>query len=207
MKTTQTVNIGGRAFIMDDDAYVKLSKYLEAIEMYYTNTNDRKEIMEDIEARIAEIFSENNRNQKKVITIREVEKMIQIMGHPEDFKEETAYKERKQTFRDKRLYRDPDDRMLGGVCSGIAAYFNTDPGIIRILFLLTFFLLGFGLIVYIILWIIIPEAKTEEQKQEMEGSPPNYDHMKGFVKQEYEQVKNNFKNRYGKSGKYSSYEC
>ena len=93
----------------------------------------------------------------------------------------------------KRLYRDPDNRVLGGVCGGLGAYFNNDPLLFRILFIIIFFGMGSGLIIYLILWIAIPEARTTAQKLEMRGEPITIENIKKAVREEFENVKKNMK--------------
>ncbi|MBN1187687.1 MAG: PspC domain-containing protein [Bacteroidales bacterium] len=197
MKKTQTVNIGGIAFILDEDAFILLSKYLDSIEKQYLNKDEQAEIMEDIEARIAELFKAELKNASQVITIREVEKVMNIIGNPIEFNtEENSYKKKEPSYSQKRLYRDPDNRILGGVCSGLGDYFNIDPLIIRVLFLVAFLGMGIGLLVYIALWILTPEADVYEKKNDVTNQPGARERMENFVKQEYEQVKTNWNKRF-----------
>src|SRR5665647_1485244 len=166
MKKTLTINLSGSVFHIDDDAYEKLSAYLNKINRHFGNDADAKEIVEDIEARISEIFSEKIKNGAEVINIDHVEEIIVIMGTPEAISNEEEEKEKvseKRTFRirGKRLYRDPENRVLGGVCSGLGAYFSVDPVLIRILFVLVFFFpIGSSVLIYLILWIVVPKAAS-----------------------------------------------
>jgi len=199
MKTTVTINLGGLIFHIDDDAYGVLHSYLIAIERQFANEADPKEIISDIESRLAELFTETLGNKKDVISKEDVAKVISIMGEPQDFSvddEQTNQKTRKNmsTYQTtKRLYRDPDNRVLGGVCGGLGAYFNSDPLLFRILFIIIFFGLGSGLIIYIILWIAIPEANTTAQKLEMRGEEITIENIKKAVREEFENVKKNMK--------------
>jgi len=188
MKTTVTINLGGLIFHIDDDAYGVLHSYLIAIERQFANEADPKEIISDIESRLAELFTETLGNKKDVISKEDVAKVISIMGEPQDFSvedEQTNQNTRKNmsTYQTtKRLYRDPDNRVLGGVCGGLGAYFNSDPLLFRILFIIIFFGLGSGLIIYIILWIAIPEANTTAQKLEMRGEAITIENIKKGIR-------------------------
>lgn len=199
MKTTITVNLGGLVFHIDNDAYEMLNTYLIAIEKQFNSEAERKDIMADIETRIAELFTEMLGKKRDVIRKEEVLKVIEIVGQPEDFMEEEtsppgSSRKKSTTYQStKKLYRDPDNRVLGGVCGGLGAYFNIDPLVFRILFILIFFGMGSGLIIYIILWIVIPEAHTTAQKLEMRGEPITIENIKKAVREEFENVRKNMK--------------
>ena len=197
MKKTVKINIGGVIFHLDDDAYEILQNYLTSINQRFASTDEGKEIISDIEHRIAEILQSKLTDQKQVIVKEDVEEVIDIMGHPEDFEnidqdEEKTYEQYEKTS--KRLYRDPDNRILGGVCSGIATYLNIDPLIIRILFLVLLFAYGIIAIIYIVLWALLPAAYTTAQKLEMRGEKFNISDIEKNVRKEYENVKDNLKN-------------
>ncbi len=205
MKTTITINLGGIVFHIDDDAFEMLHTYLIAVEKQFVNEDERKEVMSDIESRLSELFKEELGEKRDVIMKEDVSKIVKIMGEPEDFKDEEAEKEttnssnwesRRQKMNSKttkRLYRDPDNRILGGVCGGLGAYFNTDPLLFRIIFILISLGMGSGLIIYIILWIAIPEASTTAQKLEMRGEAITIENIKRAVRDEFENVKKNIK--------------
>ena len=136
MNKTYTINISGIIFHIDEFAYEKLKGYLNTIRSYFNDSESRDEIMTDIESRIAEIFSGRINNAKQVILMEDVDHMIAIMGNPEVFRnedgsesqkkyEESANRNYSETGRRKRIFRDPDDKLLGGVCSGIGNYFDT----------------------------------------------------------------------------------
>ncbi len=202
MKKTLTINLSGSVFHIDDDAYERLYAYLNKINRHFGNDADAKEIVEDIEARIAEIFAEKIKNGGEVITIVYVEEVITIMGTPEAISNEEEQEEKekapeKKSYRlkGKRLYRDPDDRVLGGVCSGLGAYFSLDPVIIRILFVVVFFLpVGSSGLIYLILWIVVPKASSTAQRLEMKGEEVNIDNISKSIKEEMQDVKENFRN-------------
>ncbi|MBA3901818.1 MAG: PspC domain-containing protein [Bacteroidetes bacterium] len=193
MKKTFTINISGQIFHINEDAYEKLNIYLEAIGSYFGDTESRAEIMGDIEARIAEMFKAKITEHNQVITMEDVNLVIAVMGKPEDFVDAgQPYTPPPMDRADKtkRLFRDPDDRILGGVCSGISAYFGIDDPIwIRLAFVLMFFALGTGPIIYIILWIVMPPAKTAAEKLEMKGEAVNVSNIGKAVNEEAEALK------------------
>ena len=171
MKKTFTINISGTIFHIDDDAFEKLQKYLHMLNKHFGPAMEGQEILQDIEARIAELFLEKTSNKVEVITDSMVDEVIARMGKPEDFmeaeEEETSAKaqpeERSQTKESQvggRLYRDGDNKVIGGVCSGLANYFKIDPVIARVIFVVT---IGISLLPYIILWIVLPVYQTSNQ--------------------------------------------
>jgi phage shock protein PspC (stress-responsive transcriptional regulator) len=195
MKKTQTVNIGGQVFNIDEDAYSRLSNYLLEIEGKFLNQEEKKEIMADIEFRIGELLKARVSPYKQVITLTDIEEVIGVMGEPQAFSgmDEEQEPGRRRTSGYRRMYRDGDHRVLGGVCSGMAAYWDIDPVLVRILFLIAFFGFGIGFLIYLILWIVIPPARTTAQKLEMRGEAVTFDNIGKFVKEEFNQVKKNMK--------------
>ena len=203
MKTTITINLGGIVFHIDDDAYEMLHTYLLAIEKQFVNDDERREVMSDIEARLSELFSETLAQKRDVIMKDDVSKVVKIMGEPGDFIEDSqseasfsqndSQRKRNSQKTLKRLYRDPDNRFLGGVCGGLGAYFNNDPLLFRIVFLALLFAGTVGFWIYIILWIAIPEASTTAQKLEMRGEPITIENIKKAVRDEFENVRKNMK--------------
>lgn len=205
MKKTFTINISGTIFHIEEDAYEVLQKYLINLKKHFGNTEEGKEIISDIEARIAEIFSEKSADEKRVVTIEMVHQIIEIMGTPEDFVEEDEGDDpiSVQTKRKRRLYRDPDHRVLGGVCGGLAAYFNMDAVILRILFVvLVLVTQGAGLLAYFILWIAVPKAKNTAQRLEMRGREANVKNIEKSIKEEVAEVKESYK-KFKESDSYS----
>ena len=191
MKKTMNINIKGIIFHLDEDAYTKLNNYLQEINMHFRNKKGQEEIINDIENRIVELFQEKLSDKKQVIVIADVDEVIMIMGHPADFDEDseeaqTSYLTHKGK---KRLFRNIDDRMLGGVCSGLGAYFNIDANLVRIIFLLALFLAGGSILVYAILWIVIPPARTVSEKLEMQGDPVTISNMEKAFKEEISEIK------------------
>jgi phage shock protein PspC (stress-responsive transcriptional regulator) len=194
MKKTFTVNLGNRVYSIDEDAYLTLKEYLDRIEGYFFDQKEREDILNDIEMRISELFSEKLNPSGQVITLRDVEEVIKVMGDPREISgsDEHSGASYERSSRPRRMYRDPDDRVIGGVCSGLGAYLGLDPVIVRILFIL-FLIFGIGFLVYLILWIVVPEARTTAQKLEMRGDTVNASNIGRFVKDEFESVKRSFR--------------
>lgn len=193
MKITVSINLGGSSFIIDEDAYSELKRYLKNLELHFTGEESSSEILSDIETRIAELFRARLTSYKQVITIDDVRYAISVLGTPEDIsdKEEGSFREKVSATGPHRMYRDPDKRIIGGVCAGIGAYWNTEPWIIRIIFIILAMTGGLGILIYLILYIVIPEAKTTAQKIEMKGEPVNIQNIKEAVKDEFEKVRKN----------------
>lgn len=196
MKKTFTINISGTVFHIDDDAYEKLNNYIFQVNRHFGNDADAKEIVQDIESRISELFQERIKDGSEVITISQVTEIIKIMGMPEAFSDANDDEPTITVMhsRGKKLYRDPDDRVLGGVCSGLAAYFVLDPIIVRLIFVLLFFIGGTSILIYPILWIIIPKATNTAQRLEMKGEEVNITNISKTIKEEIQDVKDNYKN-------------
>lgn len=202
MNKTVTINISGIIFHIEEDAYDSLSKYLATIKGYFSKTDGGNEIMSDIEARIAELLQEKINAVKQVVLMVDVDHVKSIMGKPEDFgenqsKEDDKKEEEQTTSGEKvkrRLFRNPDEKAIGGVCSGLAAYFDIDIVWVRLAMFLLIFFGGISLWVYIILWIIIPEAKTTADKFAMRGESANINSIVQNFKEEAQDVKNRFKN-------------
>lgn len=172
MDKTININIGGSLFSIDENAFGILRDWLQALNNRFKNVQGGLETIEDIELRVAEIFH-SQKGMAGVITRENVENMISIIGKPEDFDqqepEDTGQHQDNYSY-GRRLYRNPQDTVISGVCGGLGAYLNTDPVLFRILFAVAFFVFGSGLLIYIILWIALPAAHTESQMQELFGS-------------------------------------
>lgn len=195
MKTTVSVNIGGLAFYIDEDAYEMLKNYMRKIELQYAKEEGFEEIIADIEARVADLFRERVNDYKQSVTHNDVVEVIGIMGDPEDFENEKSDARTAviSVGRGSRMYRDVDRRIIGGVCAGLAAYWHLDVVLMRVLFVVFAFAGGASLIIYPILWIVMPAALTTAQKLDMKGEPVNVDNIKKTVRDEFEKVKQNFK--------------
>lgn len=198
MKKTFTINISGTVFHIEEDAYEVLQKYLVKLKNHFGNEEEGKEILADIEARIAEIFSEKSTGEKDVITLAWVEQVIETMGTPEDFVEEEGEEEEVYTGtikRKRRLYRDPEHRVIGGVCGGLGAYFNMDPVILRIIFVVLLIITSIvpALLAYLVLWIAVPKAVTTAQRLEMRGQEATVKNIEKSIREEVKEVKESYK--------------
>ena len=168
MDKTININLGGTLFQIDEDAFRILRDYLQAINNRLGNLPGGHETIEDIESRIAEIF-QTQKGLAGVVTRENVEAMISIIGKPEDFEHgEPEAAAPVYTSQKRRMFRNPDDSIISGVCGGIGAYLDTDPVLFRIMFVISA-MFGIGLIVYVFLWIALPVARTDSQKGEMFG--------------------------------------
>jgi len=201
MKKTYNINLGGIVFHIDEDAYDLLDKYLSNLRIHFSKEEGAEEIVHDMELRISELFSERLNEKKQVITLTDVEEIIAQMGKPEEFSEDTTQDTNeyiKEEKTPKRLFRDPDNKVIGGVCSGIAAYLGWDVTAVRIIFIalaLPFILNGSlilnGVVIaYIIAWIIIPEANTAAEKLSMKGMQVNVENIGKTVTDGFEKVNN-----------------
>jgi phage shock protein PspC (stress-responsive transcriptional regulator) len=193
MKKTISINISGVIFNIEEDAYERLKQYLDTISGYFTDSDGKQEIMADIEARIAELFQAKLHDGKNVVSMQDVEEVMDVMGRPEEYLDEegaaaTASHDRKKG-RSRRVYRDVDKNLIGGVCAGIAHYFGWDPLWIRLAWGISIFVFGVGIIPYIILWIIIPGATTTTEKLEMMGEPVTVESIKKKVTETYDDFK------------------
>ncbi|OWY21626.1 PspC domain-containing protein [Sphingobacteriales bacterium UPWRP_1] len=217
MNKTISINLGGWFFHIEEDAYNRLHNYLESIGNHFSGEEGAKEIVEDIEARIAEMFQEAlSKHKRQVVLPGDVETVIGIMGHPEEFDDSGSHESASgkggtnntgDNFtqqqppkpdsgtgaaeeRYRRLYRNPDDKVLGGVCSGISAYFGIkDPIWVRLAFVAALLILGWGVMLYILLWMIVPEASTSGQKLAMKGEPINISNIEKTFKEGFEGLK------------------
>lgn len=198
MKRTITMNLSGIVFHIEEDAYEKLSNYLQTIKGYFKNTQGCDEIMGDIEARIAEMLQSKVNAGKQAVVMADIDHVISVMGSPETFAQEGAEnKESKNTKENytysytgrRRVFRDPDDKVIGGVCSGIANYFDFDPIWLRAAFAISFFVFGSGFLIYILLLIIIPKARTVSEKLEMKGERVDVNNIGKAVNEEFQEFK------------------
>lgn len=201
MNKTVNINLAGLFFHIDEDAYLKLQRYLDAIKRSFTDSQGRSEILADIEARIAELFSERIQHDKQVVSSKQVDDIIAIMGQPEDYlvddeifeDEPKPRSERKRNT--KKLYRDTDNSYVAGVASGIGHYFNIDAIWIRLLWvLLTIFSGGSFILIYILFWILVPEALTTSEKLTMTGEAVTISNIEKKIKDGFDTVSDAVKN-------------
>ncbi|MDP5098099.1 MAG: PspC domain-containing protein [Flavobacterium sp.] len=201
MNKTISINLGGFFFHIDEDAYQKLSRYFDAVKRSLS-PDGRDEIMKDIESRFAELFQERLKNEKQVVGLLEIEEVILIMGQPEDYKidddktsdQSNSTSSTNYYYPSKRLYRDKDNGMIGGVMAGLGHYLGVDALWLRILMVILFFGFGTGLFVYIVLWILVPEAITTTQKLEMKGQPITISNIEKKVKEGFDDITSKFSN-------------
>lgn len=205
MKKTLTVNLGGTVFHIDEDAYRLLDNYLSNLKIHFRKEAGADEIIDDIERRISELFAEKLTAGSQVITITDVEEVIARMGKPEDMEAENdsepSVGNATRTTIHRRLYRNPDDKLLGGVISGMAAYLGWDVTLLRLL-LLVVLICGVGTLipVYIVCWLVIPEARTAAEKLSMRGEAVTVENIGKTVTDGFEKVANGV-NDYMKSDK------
>lgn len=202
MNKTVNINLAGIFFHIDEDAYLKLSRYLEAIKRSFTDSQGRSEIISDIEARIAELFSERIQNEKQVVGMPLVDKVISIMGQPEDylvddeiFEDEPQPKYSYRSTTAKKLFRDTDNSYIGGVSSGLGHYLGIEAIWLRLLWILL--AIGSGgtfIFVYLVFWALVPEAKTTSEKLYMTGEPINISNIERKIKDNFDTVSENLKN-------------
>ncbi len=208
MKKTFTINISGSVFHIDADAYEKLQNYLQMLSTHFGANAEGREILQDIEARIAELFNERMQSEEKDVVIEIwVDEVMERMGKPEDFmegeeEEEQDTPEEKTTTTTttttgkvkRRMYRDPDSRVLGGVCGGMGAYFSIEPVVLRIIFFILIWITGGMIIpVYLLLWIAVPKARTTAQRLEMRGREATVSNIEKSIREEVDEVKDNYK--------------
>ncbi|MBR6423793.1 MAG: PspC domain-containing protein [Bacteroidales bacterium] len=187
MKKTLDIGIGGKSFIIDEDAYARLKEYLDTFRSRL-GEGQGEEVMNDIEARIAELLNQNLGSSQQSVSLALVESIISQLGMPDgkpekaiDMNKTIGEEEHTMSNPVKKLYLDVESRKLGGVCSGLAAYFDVDVTLIRILFMAGLFCGGFGFWLYIIIWIVAPKALTPAQKCELRGWEANAENMAKFT--------------------------
>jgi len=202
MNKTVNINLAGVFFHIDEDAYLKLSRYLEAIKRSFTDSQGRSEIISDIEARIAELFSERIQNEKQVVGIKLVDEVITIMGQPEDylvddeiFEDEPQPRQSYSSRTTKKLFRDTDNSYIGGVAAGLSHYFGIDAIWMRLLWiLLTIGSGGTFILIYLIFWALVPEAVTTAEKLTMTGDPVNITNIEKKIKDGIDTVSEKVRN-------------
>ena len=226
-------NLGGIAFTFDDEAYGRLDDYLASLDGYFNKSHGHSEIMHDIEARLAELFSDNLKG-RSIVTTEDVSAAVATMGSPEEFGaadevfEEASFEQKsfghqkssrkggKQRYSryGKRLMRDIEDKQISGVCAGLAAYFGIeDPLVIRIAFIAAVVIGGFGVLPYIILWAVMPVARTAGDKLAMRGEAIDVKNISKQVEEEFTNIgsklqewgdevsKTDWSNKFGGGGK------
>lgn len=200
MNKTVNINLGGMFFHIDEDAYVKLTRYFDAIKRSLNNSSGQDEIIKDIEMRVSELLTEKQKSEKHVVALKDVDEVIAVMGQPEDYIIEDEEKSNQSfngsgTRKHKKLYRDKEKGMLGGVATGLGHYFGIEAVWIKILFLIFVFAgFGTGILAYFVLWVVTPEAVTTSEKLEMTGEPVTISNIEKKVREEIESLSDKFKN-------------
>ncbi|MDR1003784.1 MAG: PspC domain-containing protein [Prevotellaceae bacterium] len=212
MKKTLTVNLAGIVFHIDEDAYSLLDNYLSNLRLHFNRQAGVEEIIDDIERRIADLFGEKLTGGKQVVSIADVEEIIARIGQPEEMEAETGNRQSAESQQKKqssertyathrRLYRDPDNKVLGGVAGGLAAYFGCDVTPLRLIFLLLLIAsVGVSTIIYLVCWLFIPEAHTAAEKLNMRGEAVTVENIGKTVTDGFERVYNGV-NDYIRSGR------
>lgn len=202
MKKSIKISLGGVAFTIEEDAYVALDTYIESLKAYFGNDEEAQEVVSDLEKRAAELLVEML-GGKEIVTIEMVSEVIETLGKPEQISsEDTAdQQDPSATGRERnakhRLYRDPQNALVAGVGAGLGAYFNIDPLVFRILFAVLTLANGLGALIYIALWIVLPQAETLRQRMEMRGEEVNISNLEKNIKNEFEKVRSNMnRNRF-----------
>lgn len=193
MNKTININLGGIFFHIDEFAYQKLKRYLDAIRRSLSDDpQGRDEILNDIEQRIGELLSERVKDARQVVNEEDIDEVTKIMGQPEDYMvDEELFEDeprRQRSASSKKLFRDGDDKFLGGVCAGLAHYFGMDTIWMRIIWLILFFGFGVGFLIYVLLWILIPVAETTADKLQMKGEPVNISNIEKKIREEFQDV-------------------
>lgn len=199
MNKTVSIHIQGFAFILEEQAYEVLRKYLNDLSAILQNEEGKDEILQDIELRIIELLQEKV-NAQQVVQMEVIEEIIKLLGSPEAFSEEEPTTTRQNSAESaepmaahKRFFRDPENPILGGVAGGVAAYFNIDVVFVRLFFVLFTMAFGSGIPIYIILWIVTPRALTASEKLQMRGRAVNVESIKTEFREATERVDKNAK--------------
>ncbi len=183
MKKTISAAIGSTNFTIDEDAYSRLESYLSAFRSHLQGGIDNQEVMADLENRIAELLSASILGEGRAVDITMIDDVISRIGMPDG----TPFASGRESVRsdyepvEHKLFRDPYHRSIGGVCSGLAAYFNLDITLVRVLFVLLFIFGSFGFWIYIVLWIIVPNAKTPTEQCQLRNLEPTYENLSKFT--------------------------
>ncbi|MGB0895790.1 MAG: PspC domain-containing protein [Flavobacteriaceae bacterium] len=202
MNKTVNINLGGMIFHIDENAYQKLQNYLNAVRRSFAGASGEDEIIADIESRIAELFSEKLQHDRQVVSNKEVDEVIEVMGQPEDYMvDEDIFDEEPKTRKtsaksNRKLFRDPDNKYIGGVSAGLGHYFGIDALWVRLIWVGLFFIsIGtLAIFSYLLLWVLIPKAESTADKIAMTGDPVNISNIEKKIKEELESATDMVKN-------------
>jgi len=198
MKKTMQINLGGQLIHIDEDAYERIQQYIDKLKQHLRNTEGRDEILEDLEMRMAELLLGKLGSARKIVCLADVEQVVQVLGHPDEFGETEAAgggspnDAGRQETRQRRLFRDTEGKIFGGVCMGLSTYLRLDVAIIRILFVLLGLFTGFGIMLYIILWIAVPKVGSTADRLAMQGRPVTFDNIRQSVEEELRDAERRF---------------
>ncbi len=216
MNKTININLGGYPFTIDEDAYETANRYLHTLSRHFGGGEGAGEIMQDIESRMGELIN-RKKGTRTIVNKLDIVEAIAVLGTPEELKDlnfsETIHESKRsagesfQLKTGKRLFRDPNDKVFGGVCSGLAAYFGIQDAVwVRVGFVLLSLVGGASFIVYCVLWGILPKAKTVSDRLEMMGEPTNVNNIARMVKEELEEISDKIQDKFGKKHKYQKYQ-
>jgi phage shock protein PspC (stress-responsive transcriptional regulator) len=197
MKKTVSVNIKGSNFLIEEDAYELLQDYLDRLSDALKNESGSKEIIEDVELRIAELCSEKLSEFKTVVELEDIQDILDTLGDPsmyldedaEESTQEKSYEGSSSKSGDRRLFRDTENAVIGGVCQGIANFMNVDVVVVRAIFVVILLFAGFGFPLYVILWIIVPKTKSTIDRLRMKGRPITVESVREEVESAAEKIK------------------
>jgi phage shock protein C len=204
MQRIVQINIAGRIIPIEEDAYQLIKDYITALERQFSGEQGKDEIIQDIEGRIGELFNIRLQSGSPAIDRADVQKVTDTLGPASElhdsaqktsntnssYSANTSQSWQQYQYTRERLYRNPYDKVLGGVCSGIANYFDVDPVILRLIFAVLFLTFGIGFLAYIIAWIVIPVAKTPEELRYMSGGQHmTFDDIKRNMGEEMKDLK------------------
>jgi len=192
MNKVVNINLGGKKFTIDEDAFQVLDKYLNTINNHFSKSQGFEDIMYDIEIRLSELFEEAE-GYGGIVSVKQVDQVMKIMGSPSDFgaNESNAKSQKNMNSHanPKRLFRDPENKVIAGVASGLAAYMGIqDPLIVRLGFVF-FLCLGIGILPYILLWALVPKALTASDRLAMKGEKININTIGKNIEDGFEDIK------------------
>lgn len=198
MKKTINVAIGGCSFTIDEDAYNTLNEYLERFKGALDSSSSSADVMDELEGRIADLMKAKL-GGREVVDVKIAQEVVAQLGYPQGYKpseadnadagcnaggnarDEYHYSGTDGERPVRKLFRDPDDKRLAGVCSGLALFLGVDVTLIRIIFIVAFICGSAGLWIYLVIWIAAPEAKTAAEKCELRGIPANAENIRRFT--------------------------
>ena len=198
MKKTINVAIGGCSFTIDEDAYNTLNEYLERFKGALDSSSSSADVMDELEGRIADLIKAKL-GGREVVDMKIAQEVVAQLGYPQAYRpsetnnagagcnaggnarDEYHYSGTDGERPVRKLFRDPDDKRLAGVCSGLALFLGVDVTLIRIIFLVAFICGSAGLWIYLVIWIAAPEARTAAEKCELRGIPANAENIRRFT--------------------------